>query len=587
MGSKSNWNEHKEDRVRIMFTTKWSTSERKYDVLVDRDVKVRMHDGTLLDGNIYRPASTERFPVILGAHAYNKDLQSPPMRPVGFTPMRGYMESGDSTFFARRGYVHAVFNVRGSGKSEGFYQLMGPLEVKDICNLIEWLAAQPWSTGDIGMFGVSYFARLAKAVAAMGPKQLKAIFSPFAGTDDYRHRCYHGGILAHGFITHWRNSLHRPNYRSLYKEAHGEAAYKDAIAQVIRDEEIMAVPGLREALQNPGVGTNALIVDFLLHPFDGPFWREHSAQDTKATIPAYLGACWGNYGLHLPGAFTAWRDWQGPKKMVIGPGIYLDRPVYQFQDESLRWFDYWLKGIDNSVMDEPPIRCFVPPTGEWKSLDAWPPLEARWTTFYLHKDGILSEHELWPSEGADAFDESNFEHGSLTYTTPLLVENTEVLGPSVLTLYLSSTDTDALLFVTLLAIDRDGKEHELTRGWLRASQRRLREDSKPWEPVQAHEDREPLEPGKIYELRIPIVATARLFQAGERIAVRIKGADDEPPLNSLQALARNHLRRPRAARISVHHDESHPSHLDLPITRGNIIGTFFSGGDISSFALSR
>jgi putative CocE/NonD family hydrolase len=175
----------------------------------------------------------------------------------------------------------------------------------------------------------------------------------------------------------------------------------------------------------------------------------------------------------------------------------------------------------------------------------------------------------------------------VTYVTPLLVENTEVLGPSVLTLYLSTTDTDALLFVTLLAIDREGKEEELTRGWLRASQRRLREDSRPWEPIQAHEDREPLEPGKIYELRIPIVPTARLFQAGERIEVRIKGADDEAPVNSLQALARNHLRRPRPARITIHHDESHPSHLDLPITRGNIIGTFFSGGDISSFALSR
>jgi predicted acyl esterase len=572
---------------RRMFTTKWSTSKRKYDVIVERDVKVRMPDGTMLDGDVYRPASNERFPVILGAHAYNKNLQSPPMRPVGFTPMRGYMESGDSTFFARRGYVHAVFNVRGSGSSGGFYQLMGPLEVQDVCRLIDWLAAQSWSTGDVGMFGVSYFARLAKAVAAMAPKPLKAIFAPFAGTDDYRHRCYHGGILAHGFITHWRNSLHRPNYLSLYKEAHGEAAYRDAIAQAMRDEEIIAVAGLREAVQNPEAGTNALVVDLLLHPFDGSFWHQRNAQDAEAKIPAYLGACWGNYGLHLPGAFTAWKEWQGPKKMVIGPGIYLDRPVYQFQDESLRWFDHWLKGIDNGVMDEPPVRCFIPPTGEWKALTDWPPPGARWTTFYMHKDGILSEHELWPEEGADSFDESNFEHGSLIYTTPPLVENTEILGPSVLTLYVSTTDTEALLFATLLLIDRHDKEHELTRGWLRASQRRLREDSTAWEPVLAHEKREPLEPGKTYELQIPIVATGRLFRAGERIAIRIKGADDEPALNSLQALARNHLRRPRPARITIHHNESCPSCLDLPITRGNIIGTFFSGGDISSFGLSR
>ena len=569
-----------------MFTTKWSTSERNYGVIVERDIKVRMPDGTTLDGDIYRPASNERFPVILGAHAYNKHLQSPPMRPVGFTPMRGYMESGDSTFFARRGYVHAVFNVRGSGNSEDFYQLMGPIEVRDVCDLIDWLATQPWSNGSVGMFGVSYFARLAKAVAAQGPKPLKAIFAPFAGTDDYRHRCYHGGILAHGFITHWRNSLHRPNYRSLYKEAYGEAAYKEAIAKALRDEEIVAVPGLRDALQHPDTGTNALVVDVLLNPFDGPFWHERSAQDTKATVPAYLGACWGNYGLHLPGAFTAWKEWNGPKKMVIGPGVYLDRPVYQYQDESLRWFDYWLKGIDNGVMDEPPIRCFIPPTGEWKSLQDWPPPEARWTAFYVHKDGVLSEHELWPGEAADSLDESNFEHGSVTYATAPLVENTEVLGPSVLTLYLSTTDTDALLFATLLLIDRAGRQHELTRGWLRASQRRLRDDSTRWEPVQAHEGREPLEPGKIYELKFTIVPTARLFETGERIAIRIKGADDEPPVNSLQALARNHLRRPRPARITIHHDESHPSHLDLPITRGNLIGTFFSGGDISSFALS-
>ncbi len=107
------------------------------------------------------------------------------------------------------------------------------------------------------------------------------------------------------------------------------------------------------------------------------------------------------------------------------------------------------------------------------------------------------------------------------------------------------------MFITLLLIDRDGREHELTRGWLRASQRKLRDDSEPWEPIQAHEKREPLEPGKIYELKIPIVPTARLFQAGERIALRIKGADDEPAVNSLQALARNHIRRPRPA---AHHD---------------------------------
>ncbi len=149
------------------------------------------------------------------------------------------------------------------------------------------------------------------------------------------------------------------------------------------------------------------------------------------------------------------RNGKGRKRWSSARGVYLDRPVYQFQDESLRWFDYWLKDIDTGVMNDPPVRCFIAPTGEWKNLNDWPPPEARWTTFYLHKDAMLSEHELWPAEGSDSFDESNFEHGSLTYATPLLVENTEVLGPSVMTLYVSTTDTDALAVRDTVA-DRPG-----------------------------------------------------------------------------------------------------------------------------------
>ncbi|HET7671554.1 MAG TPA: CocE/NonD family hydrolase [Burkholderiales bacterium] len=570
-----------------MYTRRWSTSPREHEVTVERDVKVRMPDGTMLDGDIYRPASSGRFPVLLGAHPYNKEMQSPPLRPVGFTPMRGWMESGDSTYFARRGYVHAVFNVRGSGASEGFYQLGGPLEVQDICHLVGWLAAQPWSSGAVGMFGVSYFARIAKLVAAEGPPALKAVFAPWSGTDDYRHRWYHGGILAAGFLAHWRNSAHNPRYKSFYKAQHGEEKYRQAIAAVMKDAEITAIEPLRAALENPEAGTNAVIVDVLLHPFDGPFWRERSAHDDRAKIPAYLGGCWGIYGLHLPGAFTAWQEWRGPKKMLLGPPVYLDRPVYQLHEEALRWFDHWLKGRDTGIMDEPAVRCFIPGTGEWKALDDWPPHDARWTTFFLHGDGTLSEHEPWPGTDTVSFNESPSEHGEARFTTPPFVENTEVLGPAVARLQLSTDDTEALVFVTLLSVGVDGKETELTRGWLRASQRRLREGCPPWAPVQAHEQREPLEPGEIYGLTIPIVPTARLFRAGERLVVRIKGADDEPPQTSLQAIARNHLRRVRPARITVHCDPSRPSWIELPITRGNLIGTFFSGGDLSQFKLSR
>ncbi|MBU6422895.1 MAG: CocE/NonD family hydrolase [Chloroflexi bacterium] len=572
-----------------MFTTRWRTSGRRYEVTVERDVKVRMPDGTALDGDVWRPDAAGRFPVILGAHPYNKALQSPPLTPTGFSQSRGFMESGDPTFFARRGYAHAVFNVRGSGASEGFYQLLGPLESRDVAHLVEDLARREWSDGSVGMFGVSYYAKLAKRVAAERPPSLRAIFAPFAGTDDYRQRHYHGGILAHAFLARWaQSSVHNARYRSFVKEALGDAAYAALVAEARADPELAAVPAIAQALAAPDASAaNALMADVALSRFDGAFWRERAARDGEATVPAFLGACWGNYGLHLGGAFAAWRDWRGPKKLVIGPPVYLDRPLYQYQYEALRWFDHWLKGMDTGIEDDPPVRVFVPPTGEWKALDDWPPPEARWTPFFLHDGGTLSEHELWPHETSDTLEEPGLERRSLVYRTSPLVENTEVVGPSVATLYVSSSEPEALLFLTLLAVGVDGSETELTRGWLRCTQRALDEAaSTPHEPVQAHTKREPLVPGEVYEVRIPIVATARLLRAGERLALRIKAADDEPPATSLEAIARGHVRSARRVRVTVLHDAAHPSRLDVPITRGNVLGTFFSGGDISLATLS-
>ena len=136
------------------------------------------------------------------------------------------------------------------------------------------------------------------------------------------------------------------------------------------------------------------------------------------------------------------------------------------------------------------------------------------------------------------------------------------------------------LFATLLLMDREGRVHELTRGWLRGSQRALRADSEPWDPILAHTKREPLEPGKIYDLSFAMIPTARLFQAGERIGVRLKGADDEKADSRLQQIARGCLCRQSPWRMTVYHEESHPSHVLLPITRGNLVGTFLSGGEL-------
>jgi len=573
-----------------MITKTWRTSERKYGIFVERDVSIQMNDGIHLDCDIFRPDGREKYPAILGVHAFDKFQQSAPSMPQGFERINGSIEAGDSNFFVRRGYGHVIANVRGTGRSEGDFLGYGAQEAKDTYEIIEWIARQPWCDGNVGMFGVSYFAISQLQVAALNPPHLKTIFAPFGYTDFYRDKCYHGGILSHAFLTGWANRIFKktadyrtnPKFSFWTKEKLGHPRVQEMIENALQDKEIRAIPTLVEALKNPEREANPIIVDVLLNRFDGEYYQERNVKHEKIKVPAYLGACWGNYGLHLPGAFRTWENTKAPKKMVIGPPLYLDRPLYQYQYESLRWFDHWLKGIENGIMNEPPVRLFVMGADEWKSGDDWPLPETKWTPFYLHSKGLLSEHEFWPNESSSSFEDNLYnQRGGLTFLSPPLVEKTEVIGPITLTLYASTTADEVLWFVSLLDVNPAGEERLLTRGWLRGSQREMdSKRSKPWEPFHLHTKREPLKPGEIYEFNLKILPTANLFKPGHRIGLRVRCADDEKPKTSLEAIGQGHLWSQTPSWITVFHDSDHPSCLLLPITRGNIIGTFISGGNI-------
>lgn len=492
------------------------------------------------------------------------------------------MIAGDFNFYVRRGYAFLIINITGTHKSGGIFGDIDPQSIDDVGKAIEWTAQQPWCDGNIGMTGVSHFSRVSKRVAALNPPHLKAIFSPYGWTDMYRDCYYHGGILNHGWIGHWiRNNSPFFRTRNTLKEQWGEEKYTRAIESALRDREISTIPHLADALRNPDTGANSIVVDLILNNLCNDFYRDRSVHFENTTIPAYFGGDWGMYGMHLPGDIRAFEHWKGPKKMTIGPPVYLDRPVYQYAYESLRWFDHWLKGIDTGIMDEPALNLFVVGTDEWKSAEQWPLPETKWTPFYLHANGLLSEHEFWPNEGFSTYEDSPFHHGQLRFTTPPIVENTEVCGPIVLNLYASSTYTEVLWFASLLHIDDQGNEKLLTRGWLRASQRALDPArSKPWQPVQLHTQREPLRPNEVYGFNIEIRPYAILLKRGERLALRIKSADDDIPKDSLEAVGVGHLSLRAGSHVTVHHNAEHPSHLLLPITRGNRIGTFISGGKL-------
>lgn len=564
-----------------MFSTRWETSKRRYGVKFERNVPVPVRAGFTLDCHIVRPDAPGQFPVIASIHPFDNDGQFEPKMPKAINSTDVVFEGGDPNFYVRRGYIVVMANCRGTGKSGGVFNHMGDGINEDFYDLIEWAAQQPWSNGRVGTFGTSYFSMTAKRVAELKPPSLKTIFAPFGVTDQYRQAIFQGGIFSFVFHQFWLKKLSNLRISKEWREQIGHEAFAQKTAEALQNPEINIHPQLVHVLQNPDEGGNMLIAEYLLNQLDGEFYKRKAPNyETDLEIPAYFGGCWGMHMLHLPGDFESFEKWKGVKRLTVGPPYYLDRPVYQYQDESLRWFDHWLKDVDTGVMNDPPVRLFIQNTGEWKSAQEWPLPETRWTEFYLHKDGLLSEHETWPDEKSSSFVESPQEHGHLIFRTPPMVENTEICGPLALNLYASTTDTEVLWFVTVFQEDGNGERRILTRGWLRGSQRHVDPTrSKPWQPYHPHDRRHPLTPGNIEEFNIEIVPTGVLLQAGMRLGLQIKATDrDAVATDFLDNHAYGHLWRETTATITVHHSDDYPSHLLVPITKGNIVGTFMSGG---------
>jgi predicted acyl esterase len=568
-----------------MFTTEWETSKREFEVAIERNIRIPVGEGITLDSDLFRPDAPGKFPVILCAHPYNKQAQSTPMLPEGVSYRRAFIESGDFNFYVRRGYVMVIMNIRGTGASDGVFANRNPDQrtIQDIYDAIEWLAGQEWCDGNVGMMGVSYLSVVQKRVAALKPPHLKTIFAFYGWTEGYRDLFYHGGIFSHGFFSSWtRNRGPGMRIDKDLKAIMGEDEYAAALARLRADRELMSVPFLAEVINDPESGLHPLVLEVLIHSLDDDWHRERAVDfSAEDPIPAYFGADWGMFGFHMPGDMRAFQNWRGTRRMIMGPPIYLDRPVYQYAYESLRWFDHWLKGMDNGIMDEPAVKLFIVGADEWKTAEDFPVPGTRWTPFYLHPDGYLSEHECWTDDATSSYADSAFERGGVEFATPPMVENTEICGPIVLNFYGSTTDTEVLWFASLWLIEEDGERQMLTRGWLRGSQRALdAEKSKPWQPVHAHTSRDPLTPGEIYEFNMEIRPYGLLLKAGQRLGLVIKSADDEAPTNFNELLAHGHLARPNASRVTLHHNLNHPSHLLLPITKGNVVGTFFSGGKL-------
>jgi predicted acyl esterase len=515
-------------------------SQPRHGVTEQRDQFVTMRDGVRLACNIFRPDGAGRFPALLSYSLYGKDVQKvrEVQRPLSPRHGNGGQEAGDTGYFVSRGYVHVIADVRGAGDSEGDYNFQGRLEQQDGYDLVEWIAAQPWCDGNVGMLGMSYFAVVQNLVAATQPPHLKAIAPYEAYTDRYRHSVYQGGLLNEGFFHQWWSHVSIGTLRPLSFKYHSEEEINRRVAALKQTPEIQDSPYLHIQLKYPE--KNPLMFDFLVEPNDGPYYWERSSYTMldRIKVPALLMARWSAWDIHLAGAFQAWQGLTTPKKMIIfetlestGPR----RPWRDHQDIILRWYDHWLKGNDTGMMDEPPIRLLVKGRNEWRDEHEWPLRRTQWTKFFLNADGSLATAPT--AEGMRSFTSEPFiipgkPAPCLRFTTAPLERELEITGPSALYLAAAIDRPDASWIVSLKSQSPDGTMQVVTKGWLRASHRKLDpKRSKPYQPYHPHDARVPVPENEVLEYAIELRETSMAFPKGHRLVIEIRAQDtlaDEP-----------------------------------------------------------
>ncbi len=562
---------------------------------VEWDLGIPMDDGLVLRADVFRPAARGRYPVILTYGPYAKGLpfqegypdqwrrlsQNHPEVCRGSTCRFQTWEAVDPEKWVPDGYVCVRVDSRGAGRSPGFLDPFSPRETRDFYLCIEWAAEQPWSTGKIGLLGISYYAINQWHVAALRPPHLVAM-CPWEGAAEwYRDMTRHGGIKT----TFWDNWM----TKQVVTVQHGRGDRGP------RDPNTGLTVAGPETLSEEALAANRadLRRAVLSHPLDDAYHRERSPDWTRVTVPFLSASNWGGQGLHPRGNVEGFVRAASAEKWLEVHGLEHWTHFYTDYGVALqkRFFDHYLRGIDNGWQDQPKVLLqvrhldrFVP-----RTEDAWPIPRTRWTRFYLDAAGSALSRETVPA-GASAEFEALGE--GVTLSSAPLERDTELTGPAAAKLFVSSSTVDADIFVVLRVFDPQGGEVDfqgaldphtpIGNGWLRASHRRLDPDlSTPWRPYHSHDRAEPLVPGQVYELDVEIWPTSLVVPRGYRIALTILGKDLERPGPGLQIksfaapfrgsgpfLHTDPEDRPAAVfggRTTLHTGGAHPSFLLLPV----------------------
>jgi uncharacterized protein len=546
------------------------------------EVGIPVRDGVELAADVYLPAEQDRpAPVIVQSTPYDKSN-------------RAFFEH-ESSFYQRNGYAFVVHDVRGRGKSEGQWEAVvndGP----DVHDVIEWVAAQPWSTGNVGTTGLSYMGWTQWAAAAERPAHLKAMVSTSAAGRWQQEIPYTNGCFQLYFG--WWVYL----VRRRITEFHG-------IGEIDWDEVLRRLPlnAIRDFIDPAGSTWENMVERNTLDDF----WRSFrfDGRYDQIDVPCLHVSGW--YDLEdLLGAFHHYEHMieESPaadrQRLLVGPWSHVKSrfPHSSYADvelgpaaaldmdhEHLRWFDHWLKGIDNGVPDDPRVRLFEPGTNEWREATRWP-LSTREEGLYLRFDG---EHgTLSPAGPAESEDGRSYRYDPndpaptqldvrlypiedvpldqtavearpdvIVYTSEPLTEELAISGWPVLELHAATDGDDTDWHVKLTDVQPDGRSHKVTQGCLRASYRDSLTD-----PAAA-------EPGEVHRYTVELWPTHHAFLPGHRIRVSITSSDFPwfaRNLNRFEPVATS--AEPRVAVNTVHHAAPTASRIRLPVERGAMPG---------------
>ncbi|MDH4383341.1 MAG: CocE/NonD family hydrolase [Gammaproteobacteria bacterium] len=566
---------------------------------IEKHLQVPMRDGVLLATDVYRPAGAGPFPVVMMRLPYNKEQ-----------PVLLFL-AGDILRVAQAGYAVVVQDCRGTWASEGEFSPYFQ-EAEDGADAIAWAAAQAWSTGAVGMMGASYYGATQWLAATQAPPALKAI-APFITTDQYFEKwTYQGGAFQLGFMLQWASVTFgvAEAVRRLMRGTGDAAGVGSAIGAA---DAVAANYWHLPLCELPEVANlTPYVKDWLAHPDYDDYWRAAAPCEhyENITTPALNFGGW--YDLFLGGTLANYAAMKGrtPQKLVIGPwvhgyngGVYPARNfglmahdgVADVTAAQIRWFDHFLKGEANGVLDEPPVKIFVMGPDVWREEADWPLPDTDWQQWYLHSagsagtkpaDGVLArttpdkepaDSYLYdprnpvPTVGGASFlpglfiaanagprDQREVEQRAdvLCYTSEVLTADMEVTGPVRLVLYVSSSAVDTDFTGKLVDVHPDGTALILTDGILRARYRESLSTQKL------------MTPGEVYRLEIDLVATANVFFAGHRIRLEVSSSNFprfDRNTNSGGVIAQETEADFVRATNTVWHDAVRASHLILPV----------------------